>query len=853
MEVVSHSDHDTHSIMGGGKRHAATINANSGLITTLSTSLYSDNFLATVRETICNGWDAHKVSGRKHIPLEINIDPTTLTIKDFGLGIPHDKMGPIYMDYGGSTKVASIEETGGFGLGSKSPFSYTDFFNVENNHGGIKGVYTVSRGSSETNGMPDIIEMIRVPTTDEGLTVEIPIDDPRDVPKFKQVIMGVISLGGINAKLNGEIIPVADYDSCKEGILFTDRKPYIVNGLLYVRYGNVIYPIKSHRDYADLFLQATEIMKNTAKTRKSGWWDEVREPLIAIFDAKPNTISVVPSREDLHSSPRTVNTVRGFLEKFIEANNPLQGSEYILQREKLIIQKMIDEKKDLRDILLDTNIIMKEYKQNRDRFYDFRGDFMSVDELIIGLAANGYFYDKETLKKARAYRMEMAVKHSITDKDLLGNLQDMLRKYPSIWDNSHYCSQPSFLRFINPILRRAASASLNPKNLILWDDKIDAGRRAYGGKPLYQTLDEFKYLVSQTKRLVMLVNRKSQIMQYQYKCYQPDNWSLIPEEGCLVYVMPGKYKPKTKSQKKPGQWADYKQTLEFFKKQNYVVIDCVKLDIEAQERAALLAPLNPPKLPVVQTIKKPKNQYLSLMNLKDENGIFDRRRHLDVDRAKLTYVSKPVAIMQAQNIGKNTYAPKFFKFGDSYAPHILKLYGDKLAIAKTVLEYDKAIKDGSVDGYDWLIKQVCDDILSNKAYKEYRELIGIWENHPWISPYTYERIKLNTKTGARLPDIPTASKFDNTIVDLFDHLKGNAYRSYFTEDQKKLLLDTEQAMENWYKEPTIDYLKGVFAEDAKQRIQQVSLHNILNSLESTMLSARDRAFNETLLSITLFG
>jgi len=39
-------------------------------------------------------------------------------------------MGPLYGTYGGSDKKNNGTETGGFGLGCKSPFAYGDHFEV---------------------------------------------------------------------------------------------------------------------------------------------------------------------------------------------------------------------------------------------------------------------------------------------------------------------------------------------------------------------------------------------------------------------------------------------------------------------------------------------------------------------------------------------------------------------------------------------------------------------------------------------------------------------------------------------------------------------------------------------------
>lgn len=842
MQVIGHTDYDTHSIMGGGKRHAATVNLNSGLITTLSTSLYSDNFLATVRETICNGWDAHKVSGRTHIPLEIEISATSLTIKDFGLGIPHDQMGKIYLDYGGSTKVHSDVETGGFGLGSKSPFSYTDFFNVENNHGGVKGVYTVSRGSSETDGMPDMITIVQVPTTDEGLTVEIPIADPKDVEKFTKVIMGVISLGGINAKFNGELVDCIDMAGTKEGILFTSREPYIKNGVLYVRYGNVIYPIKEHRDYSTLYQEATNLMRQTEKRkteRYGGYWEQDHNSLIAIIDCAPNSLSVVPSREDLHSSVRTVKTITEHLERFVKLFNPLYGSQFILNKEKEIIAEAVQKGEDLRPLLLTDNIIMKHYEGSTDRFKTMTGDFHSVDELIIALAANGHFYDKATLKEARDYRINALVDNESKDKDLVWKLRKMLKEESRMWNNDVLYRKthrkPRMVQ-INPILRRAGSARLQPKNFIYWDTTQMPGRKLYSGQLLYQTSDRFEHLIRMTKREVMIVPHKAAIKNWRHGQPKPDFADEIPQHGCLVYVMPG-----TK------RFADHAATVAFFERMGYKVWDIVKhINDNPAPKAVKPVKAKPTTAP------KPKGHYLSINNLINEYKNFNYRRHLDIEAKDLKYISNPVAILQGASLPRNSYSPKFFPFGDTWGKEVVDIVGDQFAIAKTVIEYEKAIKNGAKPGLDYIIDKVCEAVKLDDGYKHNRQIRQVFDEYVWLNEKLYERLR-QTKTCAALPDLPKEKPYNKVMFRLFQHFYDNMYRSFFEQHHKDKLTETMNLIQEWDKDPIDSPFKGFFSEGVSKRLNSINLNHILILLEDKNTSIEERVRCETLLSITLLS
>jgi len=63
-------------------------------------------------------------------------------IRDFGPGMDPDKVETRYTEYFYSDKTDTNDQTGQFGLGSKSPFCYANQFMVINRHKGFKTVYT---------------------------------------------------------------------------------------------------------------------------------------------------------------------------------------------------------------------------------------------------------------------------------------------------------------------------------------------------------------------------------------------------------------------------------------------------------------------------------------------------------------------------------------------------------------------------------------------------------------------------------------------------------------------------------------------------------------------------------------
>lgn len=139
--------------------------------------MYMNKPGAVIRELGSNAWDAHVEAGCTDKPFDIEM-PSWLSkkfsIRDYGLGIPHDKFEYIYTNIGGSTKDQSDDMIGGFGLGSKTPFTMVDQFTVVNIHGGIKTTWLCYKNA----GSPFVSKLAECPTSEpSGLKVEFTFND----------------------------------------------------------------------------------------------------------------------------------------------------------------------------------------------------------------------------------------------------------------------------------------------------------------------------------------------------------------------------------------------------------------------------------------------------------------------------------------------------------------------------------------------------------------------------------------------------------------------------------------------------------------------------------------------------
>ena len=95
--------------------------------------LYSNPVKSFTQEIMSNARDAHREIGNEATPIKVKLpsrfDPQ-FYVRDFGPGISPDRMENVFIAYGCSTKREDDVQTGGFGIGAKSPWAYTDSFGI---------------------------------------------------------------------------------------------------------------------------------------------------------------------------------------------------------------------------------------------------------------------------------------------------------------------------------------------------------------------------------------------------------------------------------------------------------------------------------------------------------------------------------------------------------------------------------------------------------------------------------------------------------------------------------------------------------------------------------------------------
>ena len=210
----------------------------------LSSGLYANKIRAIIRELSTNAVDSHVAAGCGSQPIVVHL-PSALepwfSVADQGVGLDHNEIRNIWTTYFESTKTDSNDFIGTLGLGSKSPFAYTDNFTITSVKNGIKGIYTAYINQA---GIPAIALMSQQPVTDHsGVTVTVPVLDHNDCWQFVNEAAVVYQYFQVQPQIVGQQCPIR-----QAVYLIRDIVPGVhamnSNGRSVAVMGNIAYPIQ---------------------------------------------------------------------------------------------------------------------------------------------------------------------------------------------------------------------------------------------------------------------------------------------------------------------------------------------------------------------------------------------------------------------------------------------------------------------------------------------------------------------------------------------------------------------------------------------------------------------------------
>ena len=153
------------------------------VIEILRNRLYRHKVRTLVQEYISNARDAtREINGKQRVIVSL---PTpfapTFKVRDFGPGVSPKRMSTVFIQYGASTKRDSNNQTGGFGIGAKSAWAYSDSFTITTFIDGIQRQYLAHTGANNSGRLDFLGES---PTKEpNGTEIQIPVS-PKDTREF---------------------------------------------------------------------------------------------------------------------------------------------------------------------------------------------------------------------------------------------------------------------------------------------------------------------------------------------------------------------------------------------------------------------------------------------------------------------------------------------------------------------------------------------------------------------------------------------------------------------------------------------------------------------------------------------
>jgi len=299
----------------------------------LRSKMYSDPIKIICQEIAANARDANREVGSKKKPIRIsfqenlnNRNQIDFVISDDGPGISPENMENIFINYGASTKRNTNALTGGFGLGCKTPFAYTDSFSIRTIFDHVEYLYqaVIEKGRSgkllliaksetnQRNGTDIIIpinrtdrdrfaeeshratylwdvrpEFINMPEVQEGTKIETPFWVRVRSPLFSENYYALVD--GIAYPLDSELLSLEDLKFESLMIKFKNGSIPIAANRESIHYDNNTIPFIK-KNIKECFIRAHESIQNRisgfdTKVEALIYYGSMLKGLSKIFDS----------------------------------------------------------------------------------------------------------------------------------------------------------------------------------------------------------------------------------------------------------------------------------------------------------------------------------------------------------------------------------------------------------------------------------------------------------------------------------------------------------------------------------------------------------------------------------------
>lgn len=706
MQVTHSADFLTHAVINAGEQLGFGVSDDPMFFQMLYSSLYGNPMRAAIREPLCNAWDANIDNGKRDVPLEIILTNTSLTIKDSGKGIPHDKIQQTYLILGKSTKVQQSDQTGGFGLGCKAPFAYADHFEVRSAIDGICTIYRMIKVSPDHGGRPAATVIATFPTKETGLTVTIPFiihgtnaeGEPlsNDYAKIKHYLIEAISQGGILANVNGVVVPTIPLDHTPGSWIISEnlRLRNGSNNRVFVRYGSVVYPVNWMEGLNSYHDVVTAISNNL-----SSYGAEI------VFQAPPDSIVIPPNRESISQHEKTVATLESLFQPFLESLT--QSEERVPKQEITNVLKNIDENPAFTMAFMrDSNIrsYMTISSLTTNGGHDLKEGIVitNTDDIIrIGIGKRSTPFPRSAI-----YLIQRKIIRSMAKRGFISHQMANKINHKEFITQNNWRSREAWANefLVLPLVKRLLRYKLQPKNLYVYNNHYGSGY-----KDFLRSWDNSNLC---NDSLIKNAARKVIIMSYSKIAVYNNHMTTGPlknanggYEGAFVYLC-----PKTKGA------ADQARAV-FSKLHDYTFIDHTviqdqeneeirrKKNKDAAERRAKIAADKAAGIEPPAKEERVNDGFANLLNAIEDNRILNFRSYRAAGEKRvmkpLFYLNKPEydSRQKANKLNPNTIC--------MHESRALVLQYGALGFIPTTAKHRKYVEDNQLPDFaEFMVRQM---------------------------------------------------------------------------------------------------------------------------------------------------
>lgn len=269
----------------------------------LRNKIYSNPIAAVCRELTCNALDANREVGNGDVPIVVNLpnhQEPYFKVKDSGPGISPQRIDDIYLKYAASTKRDTNDQIGAFGIGAKSPFSYSESFTIVTNHDGKCYNYAAFIDESRIGKLILLSETLT--TEPNGTEVIVPVK-AQDFGNFITNTEKATRHWKVKPRFTGGTVPYFNVNAVVKGndwFTSVDKEHYY-NQSIKVLVGEIEYSLdmSAARSFADISIISS-----------------FNSDLYLCFSV--GEVSLAANRESIYLDPATKLAIKDKLDKVKE-------------------------------------------------------------------------------------------------------------------------------------------------------------------------------------------------------------------------------------------------------------------------------------------------------------------------------------------------------------------------------------------------------------------------------------------------------------------------------------------------------------------------------------------------------